>query len=214
MNTHDINLMLTEGKLPKEDACLITIDDGHNSMLRTISPMLTKRDYGSIFFVSTKFIEKRQNFCSWQDLKKLSEQGVLVQPHGHTHQFFDTMTAKVMDDELVEPKELIETHILQPVMSMSYPGGRCNTLSMIKAYDHGYTLQFGSDVGLNLKDSDRCTYRRMAVRASTSHKEFSKIISFNVLYYFIAVIKQKMKKLLKLVCGSKGYHHLYCLVKR
>lgn len=214
MKPEEVSLMLSEGKLPNKDSCLITIDDGHNSMLNIINPLLIKNNFGSVFFVSTQLIEQRQDFCSWHELQKLSQQGVCVQPHGHTHQFFDAMDVTSIDYELAEPKKLIESHLLQPVKSMSYPGGRCNALSLSKAYEQGYTSQFGSDVGLNDKVMNRCTYKRMAIRASTSHKEFSKIISFSNRYYLLATFEHKIKKSLKLLCGNNGYHHLYRLVKR
>ena len=190
---------------------LFTFDDGHEGFYKYAYPALMSRGLSGIFFVTTDFVENKEGFCSWNDLKIMSESGMSIQSHGVTHKFFEDMEEPESKNEFLVSKKTIEDKTMAKVDSISFPGGRFNADSIGIGRKHGYKYFFTSNELINTHNSflkSRCL-GRFAIRSNTSELALLDFVcpSFQVKakrYVFNVV-----KKMAKSILGNYGYHFLY-----
>jgi peptidoglycan/xylan/chitin deacetylase (PgdA/CDA1 family) len=122
---------------------LVTFDDGHISNFDCAVPILEKHRISAIFFVTTEWIGKRQEFMSWAQLREILSLGHSVQSHGATHRLLTSCSPAVLLEEVQRSKKVIEDALGIGVASISIPGGRWNSRVLEacqkSAYSHVYT---------------------------------------------------------------------------
>lgn len=75
-----------EKPLP-ENAVAITFDDAYRSVYTIARPMLDARRWPYTVFVSTEFIDEGYgNYMTWEQLRRMAEQGATIGNHGVRHQ--------------------------------------------------------------------------------------------------------------------------------
>lgn len=98
-------------------------------------------------------------FVQWGHLKELTQNGMSIGAHSHTHRILSSLKSEDLTYELTESKRLLEDYLEQAVDSLSYPVGGASTYnnSMFKLLDDiGYQVGF--------------TFRRMVDRNIQAHK--------------------------------------------
>lgn len=69
-----------------ENTVAITFDDAYLSVYNIARPMLDSRGWPYTVFVSTEFIDKQYgNYVSWEQLRRMAEQGATIGNHGVHH---------------------------------------------------------------------------------------------------------------------------------
>lgn len=195
----------------------LTFDDGYASMVESVLPMVQNDpSLRCHCFVTTDAIG-RAGMLTAPELRQLAEHGVQIGTHSHTHTFLQNLSAHGLQDEILQPKNILEQVIGSAVTSMSLPGGR---------YDQR-TLQFAAKVGYHQVYTSRPGFKkqslpghakldllpRWSIDAGTSAKDFSRLLRFDL----AAVAQRKWRYHLgqsaRFILGQNGYHRLWRQVR-
>ncbi len=188
---------------------VITFDDGHISNYDHAMALLEPHGMQAVFFITTGFIGTRQHFCDWHHLREMADAGMVIGAHGHTHRFFEDLSAEDAEQEFRQSKDLLEQAIGREVDSMSFPGGRYSNCNLKQARDTGYRQIYGSVFGNIQQPNDTRSICRIPVRITTTEQQFLDIINENPATFLKARATSNAKKLLKKTIGNKLYHGLY-----
>lgn len=113
-------------------------DDGHKLDLK-VAELLKKYNLPGTFYIVLDNIGK-EDYLTWDDIKKISEMGFEIGSHTMTHQ----LDLKLLFDdelkyELQTSKEMLETALGKPVTKLCYPRGRYDDRVLKMAEHAGYT---------------------------------------------------------------------------
>lgn len=199
------------GGLERDDRIVLTFDDGHASHHRHALPRLLERGLRAAFFVTSDFIQNRPGFCSWSEVRELSEQGMVVGSHGRTHRFLDDLTAEEARAELRDSKATIEDHVGRAVEQVSFPGGRFRPSDVEAGFDLGYRVFHSSRVGAHSprRLPEGAVLCRIAVRQSTTPRQFRVIASASPAWFLRARAIGGAKTVARRALGNGLYHALY-----
>ncbi len=195
-----------------DQTILITFDDGHISNYTIALPLLSELELSAYFFVTTNFMKSRDHFCRPEHVKELHMNGMEIGSHGVSHRFLDKdLSTLELNEEFQKSKDDLEQVIGQSLSSISFPGGRYCKESLSLALEIGYQELFGSRYGINdgVRRNNPHPLMRVAIRSSTGHSEFNRIIEADTRLYHQAAIKQFLKSALRNTLGNKLYHGLY-----
>lgn len=207
----EISVSLNNETESSKKQVMITFDDGHKSFFDIAFPILKEYKVPAIFFITPELMNSRKDFCSWEQLKEMSENGMTIGSHGLTHQFLENMNESDATYELKESKRLIEENVSNKVDTVSFPGGRYSMKTIKIAESLGYESLFNSIPDLHSSGS---LIPRFAIRSNTTIEHFKKFcgersfFTFKLLFYF------KLKQLLKRLLGNNNYHEFYKLIKK
>lgn len=190
---------------------LLTFDDGHTSFYRHAYRILKERGYRAIFFITTDLIKSRADFCSWDNLEKMAQDGFMIQAHGKTHQFLPDLDADSLADEFHEPKKILEQHTGQKVVCMSFPGGRFKKREVEVGRRLGYEVFFTSRIGVIRNSAIRKNhlFDRVPIRHGMKMDTFLQLAQGRVLALWPRKFIYQFKLLLKSLLGNRFYHVLY-----
>ena len=195
---------------PKDNAIIISFDDGNASNLSVAAPELEKRGFHGTFFITTDWVGRRSEFMSWPEIRSLHAECMEIGAHGRTHQFLTDVDHKKLLDELGRPKEELEAQIGESVESVSAPGGRFNKAVLRASAELGYRSMSVSRPGINhITDSDFSVFRRYAITQKTTLSDFMKIIQFDLKYATLQQARYFGKGIAKQILGNKWYQGVW-----
>lgn len=181
----------------------ITFDDGHLSNYTIAFPELLSRNLFAEFYVNTDFIGT-ENYMTWENLKEMSDAGMSIQSHGHTHPYFSDLAEDEIREQLETSKKLIEEKVGTEVTVFAPPGGRYNKIVVQEAKKLGYRCIANSVPGVCVKN-EAFEVPRFAILATTPNaavKHYKRSNSY-------LVLKQRFKYhsfgLAKKLLGNKAY---------
>ncbi len=145
----------------------LTFDDGHSSNYETVFPLLADRGLTGDFFVNPTTIETK-SFISWKGLREMSDAGMSIQSHGHTHGYLDDMRPERIAEELSHSKKEIEDRLGRAVDLFAPPHGRYNNEVVRIARQSGYRAICCSRPGRWRRTSGVYEIPRLAVLSSTT----------------------------------------------
>ncbi len=111
---------------------VITIDDNYVNIVRVLAPILREYGYPATFFFYTKDIYLNpQQGTSWEDLKRLLNEGFDIQNHSYSHTAFykkmpgDSLIEyeKKLYKEILESKQILEKYLNHTIWAFAYPMG-------------------------------------------------------------------------------------------
>lgn len=191
------------------DCVAMTFDDGHLSNYEIAFPLLVEHRAAADFFVNPSTVGSPQ-YVTWSALREMSDAGMSIQSHGHTHRYFDDLRPEAVRDELMRSKAEIEHHVGQAVTIFAPPGGRFNRLVSRIAWECGYRALCVSRPGRWRVDDH--VIPRMAVLATTPLARIdawvqgkSPEMSKQVTYYWV---KHAVKRLLGNALYDRMRHRL------
>lgn len=159
--------------IPKRSVA-ITFDDGYRSILTNASPVLQRQGFAATLFVNIHFVERKLSrdaywydwqTLSWDEVRKLSENGMLIGSHGVTHRRLSELSCDEISSEITRSKEIIENNINKPVSEFSYPQGSFNKEAMEILQNNGFVCACSSLCGINEKESDMFALKRTEITA-------------------------------------------------
>ncbi|MBD1389635.1 polysaccharide deacetylase family protein [Neiella sp. HB171785] len=128
----------------------ITFDDANVSVCEQAWPILKKRKLPFTLFISTEMIERQYSSqCSWQDLKEMTDSGLMV-PANHSHQHshmivtaehgysYEQWRAEAIK-EITTAQNLLEAQLGWSSQLFAYPYGEYNTALAAIVTELGYT---------------------------------------------------------------------------
>lgn len=203
--------LLNDSGTGDKHSVLLTFDDGHESFYRYAFPELKKRSMQGIFFVTSELIKQREDFCTWLQLKEMTEHGMSIQSHGKTHKFISDLDSDEAREELAVSRNEIEKELGVSVNSISFPGGRYTKREIKHGIELGYDLFFTSNEGVNefISGSGCNIIKRLALKKSTNLKEYLSLSKGNFFLIKKRIVIYKLKFLIKKLLGNSLYHVLY-----
>lgn len=190
---------------------VLTFDDGHISNIKIALPILREFGFTATFFVTTGRIGFNDEWLSWQDLHRLTDAGMDVQAHGHTHRFLDSLPESEQRQELERPLQMLKVHLGPGKRHFSFPGGRYSRYSLALARRLGYAGICTSEPGLNAVDGhyEGRTLKRYVVHQRTPHSGFLKCVTRDTPYGYRMAGGYLVKRLAKRALGNALYFRIW-----
>lgn len=186
---HTISLaQLKQGieSLPKKSV-LITFDDGYADNFAAFNE-ITRRNMQACWFIVTKDVGTDS---SWHDagapsakllapsqLIEMSQVGMDIGSHTHSHSRLTSIPAKMISDELIQSKDYLSTLLNKPIDSLAYPYGLYNKNVLTKTGECGYKIAFTTASGFGKINSNLLEVRRISVMANDSLATFARKLAF------------------------------------
>lgn len=113
-----------------EDAILVTTDDGYRSVLTDMAPVLRHYDIPAVAYLTTSLLGNEEAalggpepYLSWDEAARLSELGITVGSHAHTHSSLGRMSLEQARNEGAQSRELLRSRLGAAAESFAYPYG-------------------------------------------------------------------------------------------
>lgn len=161
-------------KEPEErNACIVcTFDDGYESLINVVLPILNKYGYTATVFICTSLLGhdnswnnkdgRKRNHLTAEAIQTLQENGWEIGSHGVTHRNLLKLNDLELYDELSHSKRELCGLCDCDIQSYAYPYGANNTYiqsCVSKHYEYAFSVEKG---GTNLV-SDRYQIRRYSI---------------------------------------------------
>lgn len=130
--------------------------DAYNRLRRHLTGMGISQRASCIAALqnSTEIVPRRwDSLLDWDDVHKMSTEGLVVAPHTHTHAMMARLTVDQMWSESTISREQIRKHLGKDYPVFCYPNGRPGTFDLATRRvlrDNGYTVAFTSLWGVNV----------------------------------------------------------------
>jgi peptidoglycan/xylan/chitin deacetylase (PgdA/CDA1 family) len=143
----------------KDRTVAITFDDAYQDNVTFAKPLLNKFGYPYTIFVNPSIINRgTKKYLSWQQLKALADEGVIIANHGYAHDSMARVPDDLSQDQwlkhygqlLLDSEKLIEQKTGHSWRYFAYPYGEYSLLNQqwMKAHDFiAFTQQSGA-IGL------------------------------------------------------------------
>lgn len=167
----------------QQDCVEITFDDGHVSNYEA-GKMLHELGLKGTFYVLKDKSLIDSNYLTEAQILDLSRMGHIIGVHGKNHKWWTTKPEEQLISELRETKEWIESITGVPVTTCSAPGGRINK-GVVDAIRR--EIPEFSSIRTSIEDLNNSSrpylVDAVAIKNTTSLKEFSKIVELDGGYY-------------------------------
>ncbi len=199
----------------EQGGVIITFDDGHSSNAELAMPLLRDHAMKAAFFITTGFIGQRPGYCSWEQVRELAANGMLVGGHGHTHCFLSDVSNEVLRRELQTSQAQLAQALQRPAIQMSFPGGRFDAQSIAAARAAGFAVMHGSAVGTLAVQAEMSgrPVPRIAIRPGMTHPIFMAYAQGRATRMVRAQLASQLKGMVKRLIGNERYHQLYARLK-
>lgn len=158
---------------------VISFDDGWKDQYKNAIPILKKYNFNATFFIITDLVG-HSAYMNWDEVSKISDFGMDIEPHSHTHARLPALSAERARKEINQSKKILESHIKKPVSVFAYPYGSYDDeiISFIKdaGFDAAVTVS-GLNGGYLLREDQAYTLSRYAVEGSDKLDHISQLKS-------------------------------------
>jgi peptidoglycan/xylan/chitin deacetylase (PgdA/CDA1 family) len=152
---------------PRQTGVVITFDDGCETDLITVAPLLRQFGFEGTFYVTVGFLGKR-GYLSRDQLRELSHLGMEIGSHSMTHSYLTDLSDDHLLQELAGSKHELEQITGRPIQHFSCPGGRWEQRVVAKAKQAGYRSVSTSRAAANSARTDPYHLGRVAIMRGTS----------------------------------------------
>ena len=185
----------------------ITFDDGDLTNYTQAYPVLKELGLKAYFFILVGRVGTT-GYLSWDQIKELKDNGMIIGSHGMTHKIMAAMNNSELDYEISESKKILEDKLKTSIDYFSIPRGFYNDLIIKKLKDSGYKVIFTSDQ----RDKDGFKVGRIPVKGSWSLQYFISVLDGK--YIFKDSVIESIKGVVKSALGSRGYDKLRSILIR
>lgn len=144
---------IQSGQPLTEKSLALTFDDGFASVCTTAYPELKKRHLPFTVFITTNAIDGRYpNYCNWQQLKEMAQNGVTIANHtlDHAHLVRDALRDEqwlsAVQHNIEKAQQRIAAQIGHAPLLFAYPYGEYNNALKQWMKQQGY-IAFGQQSG-------------------------------------------------------------------
>jgi peptidoglycan/xylan/chitin deacetylase (PgdA/CDA1 family) len=161
---------------------VLTFDDGYADFADAALPALRARGLASTVFLTTGWLAggasqepgPSDRMLSWSQLQELSEDGVELGAHSHSHPHMDTLTAPALRDELIRSKALLEDALDREVDTFAYPHGYNGPRVRRATRDSGYRSAAAVRNALHRPGGDPYAVARLMVNRATTAQDVAR----------------------------------------
>jgi peptidoglycan/xylan/chitin deacetylase (PgdA/CDA1 family) len=155
-------------------AVAITVDDGCETDLLEMAPLLVEHGFKATFYITAGRLGGR-GYLSAAQLRELSEKGFEIGCHSMTHAYLSDLNDLQLKSEIADSKNLLEQLLGKKVEHFSCPGGRfsARAVQMVKAA--GYRTLAHSMPKANSPQTDPFSLGRVAVTRNMGEESFRDI---------------------------------------
>ncbi len=156
---------------PDQHAVAITFDDGCETDLLAVAPILEELGLGATFYATAGFLG-RPGYMSPAQLREVCDHGFEIGCHSLTHPYLTDLDDSGLRREIVEAKRHLEEIAGRPIKHFSCPGGRYDRRVVEIARAAEYASVATSRPHTNSKSTDPFALGRVAVMRGTSLRTF------------------------------------------
>lgn len=212
LNVQSLDRHLATGRFDCSHICM-TFDDGNRTDYLTALPLLQQHGFSATFYVTTRWIGQ-PGFVTASDLRGLHAAGMELGSHGHTHRYFDEMSADDLADELAKSTAILSEIVGCAVRTLGAPGGRLHPQLCAIARRNGIETVSTSQFGLLTSDSARLSIPRVPVLRTTTIDEFQNMVNGNSRYYRIRRTRHAILRSAKRILGNARYERFRTRILR
>lgn len=148
-----VNALKSGQSLP-DKAVAITFDDGYRNILENAHPMLMEYEMPYTIFINPGTIGTQKGQLSWDEVKKMSEEGVLFANHTMQHDHLLTRLPNETESQWLErtladidqAERMLKEHLGYSLKYLAYPFGEFNLTLANTLTNRGY-IGFGQHSG-------------------------------------------------------------------
>ena len=149
-----IHALQQKAELPDKTVA-ITFDDGYIDNLTHAKPLLDKFNYPFTIFINPAIINQNsERYLSWQQLKNMSDQGVIIANHGFNHDSLARIPDGTSQQDwltqrgkaILQSEEIIKQHTGKSVRYFAYPYGEFTEATEQWLSDNNF-VAFGQQSG-------------------------------------------------------------------
>jgi len=172
-----------EYRLPPTRSVVVTFDDGYADNLRIALPILRRYGFSATIFLVSGRVGATNDWAhnnglinrhllSWDDIKKMQDEGIDFGAHSRTHLSLLSLTAEKMQNEIRGAKNDLECKLSVPINYFAYPYGEFNSTIKNFVEQSGYNGACSVEWGLNTLRTSLFKLRRIEVFGTDSPIRF------------------------------------------
>lgn len=175
---------------------LLTIDDGHESILAHAALALDQAGIKPIIHVVVSFVGC-DGYLDWPQLQELSRRGYSIQSHALQHRDLTVLPDAELREELSGSRQTIEDKIGAPVSIVALPMGRWSRRVVDMAREVGYEAVLTSFTGINHSRADMRNAKRFQVKSPRDALELESYFRVFSVVRIVGAAKNLAKRLLR-----------------
>ena len=178
ISMQDLVRHIQQGTELPEKPIVLTFDDGYKDAFTVAFPLLKKYGLSGTFFIFSRPInEENREYLSWQEVELMSAAGMEIGCHSYSHPDLTLQPDEVVQAEVGDAREEIESHIHKPVLAFCYPAGAYDDRIIQAVEDAGYWAAVTTKQGIEHSSSNRMILRRIRVRGEAPLASFAVSLS-------------------------------------
>jgi peptidoglycan/xylan/chitin deacetylase (PgdA/CDA1 family) len=196
-----IEYISTVYRSQSETDVIATFDDGDVSNYTLVYPILKEFNFLAYFFITVSKVGTK-GFMSWEQIKQLSDSGMIIGSHGMTHRILTELKDDELDNEIRGSKKVLEDNLGTSISYFSVPRGFYNNKIIQKAKDSGYRAVFTS----NINEGGNFKLGRIPIKAHWDLEHFIRVVNKGL--SFKEKTREFIKDSSKWILGAKRYDKL------
>lgn len=149
-----------QGRALDRRTLAITFDDGYEETFSVAAPFLQRFGFHATIFVAPREIGA-PGFMTWEQVRTLAQDGVRVGSHTMSHTYLPLAPRETLAYELAESKRVLEEHLGQSVLWLSYPIGGFTPAIQRLTREAGYRAACTTNRGVSKTTQDLFALRRI-----------------------------------------------------
>ena len=149
-------LLISCATADQQKTVVLTFDDSVKSQASFVAPLLKKHGFNATFFITEGFSFKSRKdlYMSWEEIKKLHDQGFEIGNHTKRHRAVSSLNEKQLNDSLQHIEDQCKKYGISKPVSFCYPGYKTSKLAVKVLKDRGYKFARAGGNKLSNRNTD------------------------------------------------------------
>jgi len=154
-----------------EPGVCITFDDGSETDLIAVAPVLREFGFNATFYLTAGFLGM-PGYLSVSQVRELDTRGFQIGCHSMTHPYLSDLTEPELKREVVDAKLQIEQIVGHAIEHLSCPGGRYDQRTLRMARQAGFATLANSQFHANSSSTSPYKLGRVAMLRDLTLEQF------------------------------------------
>lgn len=185
VSVNEIINHITNGAPLKENAILLTFDDGYKNNLTVLYPLLKKYELRAVIFLVPGYTElansnKSGEYLTLEDIRSMDPQTIEYGLHTFNHESYNTLDLTAIEGDIIKTQNWFHTHNIkyEPALAYTYgefPKGNKKRLNaLFKLFErHGIQAAFNIGNRVNiLPIQKKFVIQRIDIRGTETLNRF------------------------------------------